>query len=395
MNLITDFREDASKGASNQVDRSTVSQFDLMACQDLTEGREACWQHLAEQLLHELGDYQQKLRGAIEQYQQSETERHKLLDQLEESEAKNRALMEASAAQAQQFGQTLKQLRQNQTQIIQTEKMASLGQLVAGVAHEINNPVNFIYGNLSHAVDYAQDLMHILHLYQQHNPQPIPEIEACAAEIELDFLIEDFPKLLMSMRVGAERIQKIVLSLRNFSRLDEAEMKLVNIHDGIESTLMILQNRLKAKPDHPEIQVIKNYGNLPLVECYVGQLNQVFMNVLVNAIDALDESNEHRSIEEQRQHPSQIWIRTEVLPENQVAIRIKDNGLGISEAVQQRIFDPFFTTKSVGKGTGMGMSISYQIVTAKHQGQLLCNSTLGEGAEFVIQIPIHQQSCER
>ncbi|MBW4538730.1 MAG: HAMP domain-containing histidine kinase [Myxacorys chilensis ATA2-1-KO14] len=376
----------------NYTENAGSLSFDILACHHM-EDREACWQNLAQELMHELTVHQNKLRQAIAQRHQVEAECKHLAEKLEESEAKNHALIEASAAQAQQFGQALKQLRQNQAQIIQTEKMASLGQLVAGVAHEINNPVNFIYGNLPHAAEYVQDLMHLLQLYQQHYPHPAPAIEAVATTIDLDFLIEDLPKLLMSMRVGAARIQKIVLSLRNFSRLDEAEMKEVDIHEGIESTLMILQNRLKTRSNHSEISVLKDYGKLPFVECYVGQLNQVLMNVLVNAIDALDERDQERSLDQQMQHPSTIKITTAVLPDNQIAIRIVDNGLGIPERIQQRVFDPFFTTKPVGKGTGMGMSISYQIVAAKHKGQLYCHSTPGQGAEFVIQIPIQQQPC--
>jgi signal transduction histidine kinase len=377
----------------NCTENNSPFDFDFLQCQDMQEEREACWQNLAQRLIFELSATQHKLQQTIAYVEHIDAERKKWAEKLEESEAKNRALTEASVAQAQQFGQTLTQLRQNQAQTIQSEKMASLGQLVAGVAHEINNPVNFVYANLPHAAEYVQDLMRLLQLYQQHYPHPAPEIETMAAEIDLEFLSEDLPKLLMSMRVGAARIQSIVLSLRNFSRLDESEMKEVDIHDGIESTLMILQNRLKAKSNRSEIRVTKNFGQLPLVECYAGQLNQVLMNILANAIDALDERDEKRSFDEQKQHPSTIEITTEVLLNNQIAIRIIDNGLGIPEQIQQRIFDPFFTTKPVGKGTGIGMSISYQIVSVKHQGRLYCNSTVGEGTEFVIEIPIQQQRC--
>src|SRR6476646_2681257 len=243
--------------------------------------------------------------------------------------------------------------------------MSSLGQLVAGIAHEINNPVNFIYGNLTHAGEYIQDLTALLKLYQQQFPQPTPEIEAEVEAIDLDFLLADLPKLLASMKVGADRIQKIVSSLRNFSRMDEAEMKAVNIHEGIDSTLMILQNRLKAKAEHPEIKVIKEYGDLPLVECYAGQLNQVFMNIISNALDALEESEQVQGLPHSQPQPSQICIRTEKLDSGWVRIRIIDNGLGISDAAKLQLFNPFFTTKPIGKGTGLGMSISYQIVTEK------------------------------
>ncbi|HEY9748758.1 MAG TPA: ATP-binding protein, partial [Allocoleopsis sp.] len=288
---------------------------------------------------------------------------------------------------AQELEQTLRELQQTQAQVVQSEKMSSLGQLVAGIAHEINNPVNFIYGNLNYAGEYIQDLTHLLKLYQQQFPQPTPEIAEELAAVDLDFLLADLPKLLASMKVGADRIQKIVLSLRNFSRMDEAEMKAVNIHEGIDSTLMILQNRLKAKSDRPEIAVIKDYGELPLIECYAGQLNQVFMNLLTNAIDALED---HQTSAVESLSAPKIEIRTHQLNGQTVQIRIADNGPGIAEADQRRLFDPFFTTKPIGKGTGLGLSISYQIVTDKHGGVLRCNSAPGQGTEFLIEIPLHQ-----
>ncbi|WP_373528789.1 sensor histidine kinase, partial [Nostoc sp.] len=282
----------------------------------------------------------------------------------------------------------LEELQRTQSQVIQSEKMSSLGQLVAGIAHEINNPVNFIHGNLDYVQEYTQNLLAFVQLYQEHDSNPAIEIQAAAEEIELEFLQEDLPKMLTSMKVGTDRIRQIVLSLRSFSRMDEAELKAVNIHEGIDSTLMILQHRFKAKPEQPEIQVIKNYGNVPLVECYAGQLNQVFMNILVNAIDALEERNAKRTYQEIENNPSQIKIRTSVINSTLLEVAIADNGVGISQEFQQRIFDPFFTTKPVGKGTGMGMSISYQIITEKHGGKLECFSTLGEGTEFIIQIPL-------
>jgi two-component system, NtrC family, sensor kinase len=289
--------------------------------------------------------------------------------------------------------QTLKELQQTQTQLVQSEKMSSLGELVAGVAHEINNPVNFIYGNITHADAYIKDLLRILQLYQEYNPNPAPEVEAEAEAVDLNFLTKDLPKLLDSMKIGAKRIREIVLSLRIFSRLDEAEMKSVDIHEGIDSTLMILGHRLKGKSDRPNIDVIKEYGNLPMVECYPGQLNQVFMNILSNAIDALEEllviSHESLVKNSEQMTSPQIRIRTEVI-ENQVMIRIADNGSGIPSEVRQRIFDPFFTTKAVGVGTGMGLAISYQIITEKHQGTLECFSEPGSGTEFVIAIPLQQ-----
>jgi len=287
--------------------------------------------------------------------------------------------------QANDLQLALRELQHTQMQMIQSEKMSSLGQLVAGVAHEINNPVSFIYGNLMHANSYTQDLLELVQLYQTHYPQPVPEIAAAVEAIELDFLMTDLPKLLNSMRIGAERIQAIVTSLRSFSRMDEAEMKAVNIHQGIDSTLMILQSRLKANGSQPAVEVIKQYGDLPLVECYAGQLNQVFMNILTNAIDALEEQTEQNS-----QFLPQITIRTEQLNASQISVQIADNGAGMSKAVQQRLFDPFFTTKPVGKGTGMGLSISYQIITEKHGGKLGCASTLGQGTVFSVIVPIQQ-----
>ncbi|MBM0742557.1 HAMP domain-containing histidine kinase [Phormidium sp. CLA17] len=293
--------------------------------------------------------------------------------------------------------------------------MSSLGQLVAGIAHEINNPVNFIHGNIIHANQYAQELLNLLQLYQSHMPHPPTAIEDLVEAIDMDFVSEDFPKLLESMQVGTERIREIVQSLRIFSRLDEAGVKGVDIHEGIDSTLMILQSRLKSKSTQREIQVVKKYGSLPTVECYAGQLNQVFMNLLSNAIDALEErleDNRHeafgdRSVElrsDERgyglkennllptpdSHLPTIYIHTELANDHHIKIRIADNGAGISKAVQSRIFDPFFTTKSVGKGTGMGLAISYQIVTEQHNGRLNCTSTPGQGTEFVIEIPIQQ-----
>ncbi|HEY9876268.1 MAG TPA: PAS domain S-box protein [Candidatus Obscuribacterales bacterium] len=311
------------------------------------------------------------------------TQRKLSEEALRQSEARERE-------KSQQLEIALRELKQTQTQLIHTEKMSSLGQLVAGVAHEINNPVNFIYGNLTHAKEYTHSLLNLVKLYQENYPQPIPEINAEVEAIDLDFLMEDLPKLLSSMKVGTDRIRDIVLSLRNFSRLDEAEMKTVDLHEGIDSTLLILQNRLKGKPNHPDIQVIKEYGDLPKVECYAGQLNQVFMNILTNAIDALDDYSRRRSPEEIKQNPGKIWIRTQVLGGFKVAIQIADNGSGMTDQVRSRLFDPFFTTKPVGQGTGLGMSISYQIVVEKHRGQLKCISAPMQGAEFVIEIPIQQ-----
>ncbi|WP_242043265.1 ATP-binding protein [Leptolyngbya sp. FACHB-671] len=284
----------------------------------------------------------------------------------------------------------LAELQRTQAQVVQAEKMSSLGQLVAGVAHEINNPVNFIHGNLHYVQEYTEDLLRLLQVYQQHISQPPAEIQTTAEDIELEFLQDDLPKMLASMKLGTERIRQIVLSLRNFSRMDEAEYKAVDIHEGIDSTLLILQHRLKAKSERPEIEIIKDYGTLPLVECYAGQFNQVIMNILVNSIDAIEENNAKRTYQEVKDNSGRITIRTAVINATWVEVAISDNGSGIPKAVQQRIFDPFFTTKPLGKGTGMGMSISYQIITEKHGGKLECFSTPREGTEFMIRIPLRQ-----
>ena len=295
---------------------------------------------------------------------------------------------------ATQLQVALQELQQTQTQLIQSEKMSSLGQMVAGIAHEINNPTSFIYSNIQPATDYIKDLFNLLALYQEHYPHPVSEIQDEIEAIELDFLVEDLPKLLNSMKMGATRIRDIVRSLRTFSRLDEAAMKQVDIHDGIDSTLMILEHRLKKVGSFSGIQVIKNYGKLPLVECYAGQLNQVFMNILDNAIDALEEVMAFpgtvgtRVMEESSNYQSPtINISTSVVDNYQVLIQIADNGSGMTEEVRRRLFDPFFTTKPVGSGTGLGMSISYQIIE-KHGGQLQCISSPGKGAELLIYIPI-------
>ncbi|HIK56782.1 MAG TPA: response regulator [Synechococcales cyanobacterium M55_K2018_004] len=289
--------------------------------------------------------------------------------------------------------ETLLQLQQSQMQIVQSEKLATLGQLVAGVAHEINNPVNFIHGNLTHVQGYATDLLSFVELFQRHRANAAPELQQAAADLDLDFIQDDLPKTLASMKVGTQRIYEIVRSLRNFSRSDEAGYSIVDIHEGLDSTLLILQHRLKGKPEYPEIQVIRDYGQLPLVECHAGSMNQVFMNILANAIDALEELHTHCSAQERQQHLGQITIRTTMIDDEWIQIAIADNGPGIPLDLQSRIFDPFFTTKPMGKGTGIGMSISHQIITEKHRGKLICVSSPNQGAEFMIQIPVRQQNC--
>ncbi|WP_083620918.1 ATP-binding protein [Planktothrix serta] len=288
--------------------------------------------------------------------------------------------------------QSLNQLKITQTQLVNSEKMSALGQMLAGIAHEINNPVNFIYGNLAYIQEYIDDILKIVELYQQYYPDGNPAIEQESEAVELDFILEDLPKMLESMQVGAERIREIVLSLRSFARQDGSKMKAINIHEGIDSTLMILQNRLKLKSGHPAIHVIKEYSpSLPLVECYGGEMNQVFMNILANAIDAIEENNQQKNIEELLVKPSRILIKTEIVNDHNVSIKITDNAGGISEDVLDHLFEPFFTTKPVGKGTGIGLSISQHIVIEKHQGSLRCTSTPGEGTEFIIEIPITQE----
>ena len=311
------------------------------------------------------------------------TERKRAEEALRKSEAQLRQ-------KAEELEQTLRELKQAQLQLIQSEKMSSLGQLVAGVAHEINNPVNFIYGNIAHTNEYSQDLLDLVDLYQQYYPNPVSDIQEKIEDIDLEFLIEDLPKLISSMKVGAERIREIVLSLRNFSRLDEAEMKPVKLEEGIDSTLLILQNRLKGNSSRPTIEVVKKYGDLPMVECYAGQINQVFMNIIANAIDALDDYTRNLSTDEMKSQPSCITIKTEISRPGYVTARIADNGPGMTEETKKRLFDPFFTTKQVGQGTGLGLSISYQIVVNKHGGALDCISTPGKGTEFIMEIPIQQ-----
>jgi signal transduction histidine kinase len=282
----------------------------------------------------------------------------------------------------QNLQQALQELQRTQTQLIQSEKMSSLGQMVAGVAHEINNPINFIHGNITHTSEYVQDLLELIAIYQQEYPRPSQLIAEKSEKIDIKFLASDLPKTMDSMKAGSMRIRNIVLGLRNFSRLDESEMKPVDIHEGLDNTLMILQHRLNKH--RREIAIIKEYGQIPEVTCYASQLNQVFMNILSNAIDALDISE----VNQEKIASPTIWISTELVGSNLLKIRFVDNGLGMPASVQQKVFDPFFTTKPVGSGTGLGLSISYQIVVDKHQGQLTCNSEVGKGSEFIIEIPI-------
>jgi two-component system, NtrC family, sensor kinase len=325
------------------------------------------------------------------------------------AEALVRASEEKYRLQAEKLQQALQELKSTQSQLIQAEKMSGLGQLVAGIAHEINNPVNFIYGNLSYADTYTSELLSLVEIYRTHYPEPVEAVQVKLEDIDIDFLADDFVKLVGSIRIGAERIQKIVQSLNKFSRSDEEGCKSVDIHEGIDSTLMILQSRLKATPHRPEIKIEKNYGKIPDVECYAGQLNQVFMNLLTNAIDALEEDAQANGIwqvvndtpqwDRRDGKVSKILIQTEILEDTQITdmqrcdrlvIKISDNANGIPDQLRNRLFDLFFTTKPVGKGTGLGLSIAYQIITENHGGKLFFSSEIGKGTEFTIEIPLTQ-----
>ncbi|HBS68236.1 MAG TPA: hybrid sensor histidine kinase/response regulator [Cyanobacteria bacterium UBA11149] len=314
----------------------------------------------------------------------AELERIQAEEALKQSEERERE-------KAERLQLTLTELKRTQSQLIQSAKMSALGQMVAGIAHEINNPVSFISCNINFARSYFQDLLSIVEAYQKNSSNPTPEIEKLIAENQLDFLREDWSKLIQSMAVGAERIQEIVQSLKLFSRLDEAEVKPTDIHQAIDNTLLILQHRLRSVGKASEIEVIKNYGKLPLITCYSSQLNQVFMNLLNNAIDALENQPSPRIITINTVPVSakeQKTTNNRQSTTDKVIIRIADNGAGMKQEVQQKIFDPFFTTKSVGSGTGLGLSISHQIVVEKHLGNITCVSAPGKGTEFIIEIPV-------
>ncbi|WP_375511212.1 response regulator [uncultured Nostoc sp.] len=279
------------------------------------------------------------------------------------------------------------ELQQTQTQLIQAEKVAALGQLTAGIAHEVNNPINFIAGNLNFVEQYVHEVVNFLYLYQKYLPEPPDEIQTAIKKSDLNFLLNDLSKIIKSMQLGTNRVTEIVSYLNNFSRHREDGKKLANLHEGLDSTLLILGHRFKYNVHQPTIQLVKEYGKLPLVECFPGEINQVFMNLICNAIDAIEEKNKNQDIDKLYQNPGRIKIKTEAIGE-QVILRIADNGSGINNADETKIFDAFYTTKSVGKGTGLGLSIAYQIVVNNHHGKLTYDSKPGEGIEFIIELPI-------
>jgi signal transduction histidine kinase len=342
--------------------------------------------HLQAILLTSETDLLHILDILVSQYQ-IESDEAQIKQQLQQTQLYHHSCVATATAQehAQQLEKTLQDLQRTQAQLIQTEKLSSIGQMIAGVAHEINNPVSFIYGNLRYASDYVQDLLDLIKLYQEYYGKHHPSVQDKIQSIDLDFLLKDLPKVFNSMQVGAERIRQIVLSLRNFSRSDQMVMEAVNLHEGIDNTLLLLQNRLNARCNRPAIEVVKEYGQLPPVHCYPGQLNQVFMNILSNAIDALEEV------------PNQIgriFIRTDINANaSRVIVQIIDNGLGMTPQVKEQLFNPFFTTKPVGKGTGLGLSISHQIIVEKHGGCLKCESVPGTGTEFRIEIPLQMSTA--
>ncbi|MEZ2229736.1 response regulator [Microcoleus sp.] len=345
-----------------------------------------------EQMQQEIADRQLaqvSLRQLAEQLEKRVAERTAEL-----SDTNDRLKQEVKERQQVQenLQKSLLELQQAQTLLIQNEKMSALGQMVAGIAHEINNPVNFICGNLNYVRDYTQDILTVLNLYQKHYPDPPVEIETKSEAVDLQFIKKDLIKMLDSMQVGGDRIRELIFSMRYFSRQEGLEMKQINLHESIDSTLMILKNRLKFKPNRPTIEVIKKYSSqVVTVECLGGEINQVFMNILANAIDAIEEFSIQGNTDEIKPNPYLIQISTELSKYNTVTIKISDSGAGISEEVRGKIFDPFFTTKPIGKGTGIGLSISWHIVVEKHGGMLRCTSIPGKGTEFAIELPIQQQ----
>ncbi|MEG3974410.1 ATP-binding protein [Microcoleus sp. herbarium8] len=324
--------------------------------------------------------------AVVSQYQQeSEIEQFEIDFKQIELYKESCAATSKAEAQAAEIDRALRELKQTQAQLMHSEKMSSIGALMASIVHEINNPVSFIHGNSIHAKTYTEDLLHLLCLYQEYNPNPCAKIKKTIAEIDLEFLVEDLPKVMSSMQIGAERIREIVKSMGSFSRTDNSKMTQCDLHDSIDSTILILRNRLNAKTDRPDIQIIKNYERIPGVECYAGQINQVFMNLISNAIDALEETAQN-----QPNAQLKIYIRTEVAGSDRVRVRIADTGGGMTAEVKERMFEQFFTTKAIGKGTGLGLSIVYKILVENHRGTLRCESEPGKGTEFIIELPVEQ-----
>lgn len=324
-----------------------------------------------------LSQLTRSLKDTIEKQSKTQAQLEDLTQQLEQRVHDRTIELENS----------MQQLKTTQLQLIQSEKMSTLGQLVAGIGHEINNPINFVGGNLKHIETYTQDLFTLIEMYQAK--QPDAEIEEFIKDVDLEYLTEDMPKLIRSIHEGVDRLRDISFSLRSFARSDISSKVEYQIHEGIESTLMLLKHRLKADEQHPEIQINRHYGDLSPIRCYPGQLNQVFMNLIANALDVFEEQNVARSYEEICTAPNVIWISTAIEQSTETAtIRIKDNGFGISPEIQSQIFEPSFTTKPVGKGTGLGLAISRQIIVEKHGGKLDCHSVIGQGTEFTIVLPI-------
>jgi len=398
-------RKDGSRFWANVVitalrDAKGQLQGFVRVTRDITERKRAeeALQRAHTQLEIRVEERTAQLTQINELLKQEITERERTEAALRQSKARLKNQAQQLEAETQHVKALLEELQRTQAQLIQTEKMSSLGQLVAGVAHEINNPVGFIYGNLDYANCYIKDLMRLVKLYSSHYPEPVEQIQVELEAIDFDFLMTDMPKLLSSMKVGANRLRQIVLSLQNFLRAEQTVMKPIDLHDGINNTLLLLQNRLKATDSHPEIMVHKDYGILPLVEGFAGQLNQVFMNLLTNAIDVLElptlGRNKERYITISSSVEDLVREYTTATGEKipHAVISIADNGPGMTDEVCRRLFDPFFTTKPVGKGTGLGLSISYQIVVEKHGGLLTCISEPGKGAKLVVAIPLQQRA---